>query len=94
MGGAGTDALMGRSTRHALVVALSSPPSAALGAVGAVHMAEFLPNHGWFPTFLTIRPERQMMPHATAKAYPLPLDQIHVCRTQMIYPWDALVRLA
>jgi glycosyltransferase involved in cell wall biosynthesis len=84
----------GKSLRHVLVVALSFPPSAAPAAIPAAHMAKFLPLHGWRPTFLTIRPERLLMPHAAGDAYPLPLNQIDVCRTNMIYPWDALARLA
>jgi len=80
--------------RHVLVVALAFPPSAAAAAIPAAHMAKFLPMHGWLPTFLTIRPEHLLVPHSPGDAYPLPLDQVEVCRTRIIYPWEALARLA
>lgn len=80
--------------RHVLVVALSFPPSAAPAAIPAAQMARFLPRHGWFATFLTIRPEHLLMPHAASDAYPLPRRGIAVQRTSMIYPWDALASLA
>ena len=80
--------------KRVLVVALSFPPSAAPAAIPAAQMARFLPRHGWFATFLTIRPEHLLMPHAAADAYPLPRRGIAVHRTSMVYPWDALASLA
>jgi glycosyltransferase involved in cell wall biosynthesis len=79
--------------KNVLVVALAFPPSATPGAVSAAHMAVHLPRHGWSPTFLTIRRDRLLVPHARGRGHPLPSGDIAVRRTSIIYPWRITDRL-
>jgi glycosyltransferase involved in cell wall biosynthesis len=72
------------------MVALSFPPSAAPAAIPAAQLATFLPEHGWFPTILTIRENRLLMTHAAGQGQVLPSRGLAVRRTGIIYPPDRL----
>jgi glycosyltransferase involved in cell wall biosynthesis len=56
-------------------------------------MAVHLPRHGWSPTFLTIRRDSLLVPHARGHGHPLPSGDIAVRRTSIVYPWRIRDRL-
>ncbi len=74
------------------MIALAFPPSAAAAAIPAAQLATYLPEHGWHPTFLTIRETHLLAPHAAGQGHPLPWDRIGVRRTRICYPRETLFR--